>query len=103
MKVTVIECRAFGKAFENLTPGSVHEVIKIKNTFPGSGLFDVWVRGVGDNVKLLNKEFKWANGSTDPSRGIECCADCTRVYGSCQEWRQFDKCPLGYVSGFNPD
>lgn len=103
MKVTVIECRAYGKAFENLTPGSEHIVTKIPNSAHGDGLFDVWVRGVGDFVKLLHGEFKWANGSTDPSRGIETCADCARVYGSCQEWRKFDKCPLEYASTFDPD
>lgn len=103
MEVEVIECRAFGKAFENLTPGSKHIVTKISNSSLGDGLFDVWVRGVGDFVKLLHGEFKWPNGSTDPSRGIECCADCARIYGSCQEWRQFEKCPLGCAQTFDPD
>lgn len=103
MKVVVIECRASGKAFENLTPGSEHVVVKIVNSVLADGLFDVWVRGVGDFVKLLHGEFKWPNGSTDPSHNVRGCADCARYYGVCREWRQFNKCPLGYAQTFDPN
>lgn len=103
MKVVVIGCGAKDKAFANITPDSEHIVVKIVDSVLEDGLFDVWVRGVGDFVKLQHGEFKWANGSTNPSQNIGGCSDCARVYGSCQEWHKFDKCPLGYIQCFDPD
>lgn len=55
-KVKVIHCTAYGTRFSNLTPNSIHDVIAPpkgeKNDYKG-----VWVMGVGEPVKLLNKEF----------------------------------------------
>ena len=55
-KVKVIKCGAQGKAFANLVPDSVHEVVTppagYKNDHTG-----VWVMGVGEPVKLLSNEF----------------------------------------------
>ena len=55
-KVKVTRCTANGKAFSNLTPHSVHEVVEppkgYKNDYNG-----VWVMGVGEPVRLLNNEF----------------------------------------------
>ncbi|MBD5231818.1 MAG: hypothetical protein HDS66_06680 [Bacteroidales bacterium] len=54
IKVTV--CRAVGPQFQNLTPGSVHDVITPpagENSKNG-----VWVQGVGEPVKLLFGEFE---------------------------------------------
>lgn len=54
VKVTV--CRAVGRQFQNLTPGSVHDVIT-----PPAGenaKNGVWVQGVGEPVKLLFGEFE---------------------------------------------
>lgn len=55
-KVKVTNCTASGKAFENLTPNSIHEIVTppsgYKNDHTG-----VWVMGVGEPVKLLSNEF----------------------------------------------
>lgn len=55
-KVRVTNCTALGKAFENLTPNSIHEIVTppsgYKNDHTG-----VWVMGVGEPVKLLSNEF----------------------------------------------
>lgn len=53
--VKVLQCGAFGKAFSNLKPGSIHKVIP-----PPNGENEnrgVWVMGVGEPVKLLYDEF----------------------------------------------
>lgn len=55
-KVKVTVCGAFGPAFKNLTPDSIHYVV----TPPDGYLNDhtgVWVMGVGEPVKLLVGEF----------------------------------------------
>lgn len=55
-KVKVTNCTASGKAFGNLTPNSIHEIVAppsgYKNDHTG-----VWVMGVGEPVKLLSNEF----------------------------------------------
>lgn len=55
-KIRIIHCEAFGGPFENLVDGSIHEIIKppagSKNYPKG-----VWVMGVGEPVKVLNREF----------------------------------------------
>ena len=56
-KVKVTNCRAVGRQFQNLTPGSVHDVV-----IPPLGESDkngVWVQGVGEPVKLLFGEFEY--------------------------------------------
>jgi hypothetical protein len=54
IKITV--CRAQGRIFANLTPGSVHDVVPTpaNETQDNKG---VWVMGVGEPVKVLNNEF----------------------------------------------
>jgi hypothetical protein len=54
-KIEITNCRAVGKAFANLTPGSSHDVID-----PPQGQNNdrgVWVMGVGEPVKVLFGEF----------------------------------------------
>lgn len=56
-KVKVTECRAVGPQFQNLTPGSVHDVVTPP---PGENAKNgVWVQGIGEPVKLLFGEFKY--------------------------------------------
>ena len=56
-RIRIKYCTAFGKAFENLTNGSEHDVIKppapYKNDKKG-----VWVMGVDEPVKVLNGEYE---------------------------------------------
>lgn len=55
-KVQVIHCTASGKAFKNLTPDSIHEVIPTPHgEKDGKG---VWVMGVGEPVLLLYSEYR---------------------------------------------
>lgn len=54
MKIQIDECGAYGPQFENLTPGSIHEVIE-----PPAGESDRrgwWVMGVGEPVLVLTRE-----------------------------------------------
>lgn len=55
-KVKITRCTATGKAFDNLLPDTVHEVVTppdgYKNDHTG-----VWVMGVGEPVKVLSNEF----------------------------------------------
>ena len=54
MKIKIKRCEAFGPQFENLTPGSIHEVIK-----PPAGSDDSrgwWVMGIGEPVLVLAYE-----------------------------------------------
>ena len=55
-KIQITDCKAFGKFFENLTPGSIHEVL----TAPEGGRINggVWVMGVGGPVFVLDGEYK---------------------------------------------
>jgi len=56
-RIRITQCRAIGKAFDNLTPGSVHDVIE---TPEGelARLSGVWVMGVGEPVKVLVDEYE---------------------------------------------
>lgn len=58
-KVKVIHCIASGKAFENLTPGSVHNIIDAPDGQDNTR--GEWVMGVGEPVLLLYKEFTYAD------------------------------------------
>jgi hypothetical protein len=54
-KIKITICRAVGRQFLNLTPGSVHDVIA-----PPQGQNNdrgIWVMGVGEPVKVLFGEF----------------------------------------------
>lgn len=55
--VKVTHCFAHGRQFENMKPGSVHEVVTppdgYKNDHTG-----VWVMGVGEPIKLLTEEYE---------------------------------------------
>lgn len=56
-RVRIIHCNANGRAFDNLTDWSYHNVIdppkEHKNDAKG-----VWVMGNGEPVKILNNEFE---------------------------------------------
>lgn len=55
--VKVINCRAFGDAFKNITDGSIHQIIappKGQDNKSGE-----WVMGNGEPVLLLWGEFKY--------------------------------------------
>lgn len=56
VKVKVTYCTAMGKQFENLTPGSEHEVVTTPDGYKNDHT-GVWVMGVGEPVKLLTGEF----------------------------------------------
>lgn len=56
-QLQIIECRAVGPQFANLTPGSVHDIIA-----PPEGndrKRGEWVMGVGEPVKVLFDEFNY--------------------------------------------
>lgn len=55
-KIKITNCRAVGRQFENLTPGSIHEVIEPPAGYDNSR--GVWVMGVGEPVKVLFGEFE---------------------------------------------
>ena len=65
-KIQITECKAFGKFFENLTPGSIHEVLtapegKLTPESSAEGKRTeggVWVMGVGEPVFVLDGEYK---------------------------------------------
>ena len=55
-RLKVTRCTAHGKAFENLKPGSEHEIV-----FPPEGQDEHrgwWVMGVGEPVLLLKGEYE---------------------------------------------
>lgn len=52
LTVKITRCNAEGKQFKNLTPGSIHDVVK-----PPPGKYGLWVMGVGEPVKLLPGEY----------------------------------------------
>lgn len=58
-QVKVIHCRAVGKAFGNLTDGSVHDIIAQPQDEEDSR--GEWVMGVGEPVLLLYGEFRYIN------------------------------------------
>lgn len=57
-QIQITQCNAQGKAFANLTPGSIHEIVPPpkphKNDEKGH-----WVQGVGEPVKVLRGEYKY--------------------------------------------
>lgn len=57
-QIRITHCTATGKVFANLTPSSIHMVIPAPK-----GEHDddkgVWVMGVGEPVKVLNREFEF--------------------------------------------
>lgn len=57
--VKVIRCNACGKAFGNLTPGSIHKVVPPPNGEKNSR--GEWVMGVGEPVLLLFGEFSYTD------------------------------------------
>lgn len=65
-KIKVIQCRAQGESFKNLTPNSIHVIIDPpegeNNEGSGRGMRGVWVMGVGEPVKLLKGEYVFLKG-----------------------------------------
>ena len=57
--VKVIRCDACGKAFANLTPGSIHKVVPSPDGEKNSR--GEWVMGVGEPVLLLFGEFSYTD------------------------------------------
>ena len=60
MKIKIKHCTAFGRQFENLTDGSIHEIIEPpagENSNRGW-----WVMGVGEPVLVLTYEANIYNG-----------------------------------------
>lgn len=57
--VKVIRCDACGKAFANLTPGSIHKVVPSPDGEKSSR--GEWVMGVGEPVLLLFGEFSYTD------------------------------------------
>lgn len=56
LKIKISICRAQGKAFGNISPGSIHDVIEA----PAGEVDDLrgfWVMGVGEPVKILSGEY----------------------------------------------
>ena len=56
-KLKVIRCSGFGEAFENLKPGSIHDIIN--PPFNEDRTRGEWVMGVGEPVLLIEGEFKY--------------------------------------------
>lgn len=54
-RVRVVKCNAFGPQFTNLTPGSIHAVVKPPVGETNNG--GLWVMGKSEPVKLLRREF----------------------------------------------
>lgn len=54
MKIQIVKCTAHGKPFENLTPGSIHEVITSPIGIETERGW--WVMGVGEPVLVLYYE-----------------------------------------------
>ena len=57
--VKVIRCEACGKAFANLTPGSIHKIVPSPDGEKSSR--GEWVMGVGEPVLLLFGEFSYTD------------------------------------------
>ena len=57
--VKVIRCDACGKAFANLTPGSIHKIVPPPDGEKSSR--GEWVMGVGEPVLLLFGEFSYTD------------------------------------------
>jgi hypothetical protein len=59
-RIRITECRASGRVFANLTPGSEHTVVPAPEDQPDN-LAGVWVMGVGEPVKVLVREYEEIN------------------------------------------
>lgn len=59
-RIQVTYCTAQGAPFDNLTPGSEHNIINPVDKNPNNANWErgVWVQGVGEPVMLLLSEFK---------------------------------------------
>tara|TARA_R110000868_G_scaffold74337_13_gene215007 strand:+ start:2145 stop:2435 length:291 start_codon:yes stop_codon:yes gene_type:complete len=55
-RVRVTRCTAAGKVFENMTSGSVHDIVD-PPVGQRADTRGIWVMGVGEPIKLLNNEF----------------------------------------------
>ena len=55
--VQIKSCDCFNPAFENITPGSIHQVISAPKSYADDAN-GVWVMGKGEPVKVLNYEFE---------------------------------------------
>lgn len=55
-RIRITKCTASGRQFENLTPGSEHDIVTPPEGYKN---FDrgVWVMGIGEPVKVLYGEF----------------------------------------------
>jgi len=58
-KIQITICTALGTVFENLTPGSIHDVIAPPPMYSNDK--GTWVMGNGEPVKILPHEFKILN------------------------------------------
>lgn len=56
--IQITRCMASGKAFDNLTPSSYHEIVNPPNGYKND-IDGVWVMGIGEPVKVLDTEFKY--------------------------------------------
>lgn len=65
--VTVRKCNAVGGQFDNLKPGSIHEIIPPPERQDNTG--GLWVMGVGEPVKLLFGEFAFNQTTVKVSGG----------------------------------
>lgn len=59
VRIRITDCRANGKIFSNLIPGSEHDVVSAPKGQNNNG--GVWVMGVGEPVKVLDNEFESVN------------------------------------------
>jgi len=57
-KIKITQCTAVGNAFSNITPNSIHEIIKPPGEYV-NGDRGVWVMGNGEPVKVLFDEFNY--------------------------------------------
>lgn len=55
-QIRITECRAIGRQFANLKPGTVHDVVPTPEG--ESEERGVWVMGVGEPVKVLHDEYE---------------------------------------------
>jgi hypothetical protein len=69
-RIRIIQCRAMGYKFSNLTPGSEHDTVRPPKPYV-SMTDGVWIQGVGEPVKVLLNEYeicqqKESNGNATP-------------------------------------
>lgn len=55
-KIEIVEVRAVGYKFENLTPGTIHDVVAPPEGY-NNDRRGVWVMGQGARVKVLTEEY----------------------------------------------